>query len=679
MSVPAYHEYKFTKSAFATSVDCPMKAFYSHPKNRKLYACHTTFPEGLADVGNQFGELARIYEGVPKENVIDSSCRPDENSVSIAQCRAMVQTHHLMQQENADIAEAAFGDDKLLVLADIIHKHGNDIDLIEVKSVGIGSNDAPYKINEKTGNLSSDYEAKILDVTYQKYVIEKCLREIWEMPNLKVHAKLMLINMDVVCDVENLSTLLPIKVKNGKRYVEAAPDIFEKLKGKQRIDRIVDVDSVADSIIADKIPNIAEYFGGCFTKFVDGVSDMYVNMNPNFDRALFNFRCFICEYHKESGDEKLKDGRAECFEKMAGVNFPAEGMALSELKGKSRVLKKAGLDNWLAAGKFQITDADEYQFLPRENALPELIEQKDELSSDDLNYLHIHAAKTGVAKETFLKDAAVKEMAKWTYPLHFIDFETYQGAVPLFTGSHPNEMVLYQFSHHIGHEDGHYEHAGEFICLEPGKFPNFDCVRELKRQLEKDNGTIFRYAEHENTYLNAVRLQLLDSNEKDKDELVAFIESITHPTGNNPKPFAAGARDMVDLKKVTEALYYHPMMGGSNSIKLVLPAILHSDPYFREKYGENLDPYHALPNFKKLECELSKDFKKDFDDSDIYDPEKQIRAGGISKLDYIWLVAGRFNELHAETIRRAALTYCKLDTEAMVRIWEFFMVRCGNI
>ncbi|MCR4789889.1 MAG: DUF2779 domain-containing protein [Treponemataceae bacterium] len=57
-------------------------------------------------------------------------------------------------------------------------------------------------------------------------------------------------------------------------------------------------------------------------------------------------------------------------------------------------------------------------------------------------------------------------MKKWTYPLHFIDFETYLGAVPLFKGNRPNEEIAYQFSHHIGYEDGTWKYAGDFIKLD---------------------------------------------------------------------------------------------------------------------------------------------------------------------------------------------------------------------
>ena len=40
------------------------------------------------------------------------------------------------------------------------------------------------------------------------------------------------------------------------------------------------------------------------------------------------------------------------------------------------------------------------------------------------------------------------EMAKWTYPLHFIDFETSMVAIPFNKGRRPYEGIAFQFSHH---------------------------------------------------------------------------------------------------------------------------------------------------------------------------------------------------------------------------------------
>lgn len=45
---------------------------------------------------------------------------------------------------------------------------------------------------------------------------------------------------------------------------------------------------------------------------------------------------------------------------------------------------------------------------------------------------------------------------------------------------------------------------------------------------------------------------------------------------------------MIDLCKVVKIFYYDPQMGGSNSIKAVLPAVLNSSKYLQQKYSNPL-------------------------------------------------------------------------------------------
>ena len=63
---------------------------------------------------------------------------------------------------------------------------------------------------------------------------------------------------------------------------------------------------------------------------------------------------------------------------------------------------------------------------------------------------------------------------EWKYPLHFIDFETSQAALPYTKGRKPYEQVAFQFSHHIVHEDGRIAHQSEYIHHKAGVFPNFE-------------------------------------------------------------------------------------------------------------------------------------------------------------------------------------------------------------
>ena len=178
------------------------------------------------------------------------------------------------------------------------------------------------------------------------------------------------------------------------------------------------------------------------------------------------------------------------------------------------------------------------------------------------------------------------EMDKWVFPLHFIDFETSSVAIPFNKGRRPYEGVAFQFSHHIVSKGGSIEHVGEYLNTERGVFPNYDFVRQLKSQLENDKGTIFRYAPHENTYLNLIYRQLLadDSKISDKDELCEFIKSITKSVGSSIEKWE-GPRSMVDMWSLVKRYYYSPQTKGSNSIKAVLPAILNSSEYLQKKYS----------------------------------------------------------------------------------------------
>lgn len=166
---------------------------------------------------DQFGALACVYEGIPEENIIQ---RGGPNLIE-AQAKSIADTLDLLRKGNVDIGEAAFATDKFLVYVDILHKRGDELKIIEVKSKYISANESPYKFDEK-GNISSKYLEKILDVTFQKYVILQFIKTHSEFSNLKVHAKLMMVNSEAVCDVDSLSSLLQIKF-NDKGHRQQQP------------------------------------------------------------------------------------------------------------------------------------------------------------------------------------------------------------------------------------------------------------------------------------------------------------------------------------------------------------------------------------------------------------------------------------------------------------------------
>ena len=172
-------------------------------------------------------------------------------------------------------------------------------------------------------------------------------------------------------------------------------------------------------------------------------------------------------------------------------------------------------------GKIKLTDVNENDISPRQD-------EKPGITSSQRQWLQVEMAQKGETKPFLDIQGMKNEMNKWTFPLHFIDFETSSVAFPFNKGRRPYEGIAFQFSHHIVREDGRVEHAGQYLNTKQGIFPNYEFVRQLKSELEKDNGTIFRYANHENTYLNKIYRQLINdpSDIPDKKALCEFIKSI---------------------------------------------------------------------------------------------------------------------------------------------------------
>jgi hypothetical protein len=296
--------------------------------------------------------------------------------------------------------------------------------------------------------------------------------------------------------------------------------------------------------------------------------------------------------------------------------------------------------------------------------------------------------------DTYLNKGFLKQiMDTWVYPLHMIDFETSAVALPFYKGMRPYESVAFQYSHHIIRktDEGYtIEHAGQFINVEKGKFPNFDFLRSLKAELEQDEGSIFRYAPHENTILNHIADQLGFSDESDKVELQEFISTITHPSGYKE----GGPRDMIDLLAVVKKCFYHSSMKGSNSLKVVLPAVLNISKFIQDKYskaiyGSEIKSLNIPASDPVAWITFAEDGKTVINPYKLLPPiaqymglsEQEAEAIGMaadSKIANGGAALTAYSELQfsddvkSEALAKALLRYCELDTMAMVFIWEYF-------
>jgi hypothetical protein len=240
------------------------------------------------------------------------------------------------------------------------------------------------------------------------------------------------------------------------------------------------------------------------------------------------------------------------------------------------------------------------------------------------------------------------------YPLHFIDFETYLGALPFHANMRPYELLAFQWSCHTinypGAEPVHQEwiHTGS-------EFPNFEFARSLMKAIEH-KGTPLMWATHENTVLRTI-LDQMDVFQVQDDALKQWLLNMTYDKD------AGRTGRLIDMNKLTLDHYFHPLMQGRTSIKKVLPAVwksntsLHSVPYFKEysqvdDKGGIVDPYDTL--LPQSEADTGDDV---------------VKVGTAAMRAYYRM---RFDESlsneQKEELKNQLLAYCKLDTLSMVII-----------
>jgi hypothetical protein len=644
-----------TKSKFQIALSCETKLFYGANKKYKNKNIDDTFMAALAEGGYQVGELAKCYyPGGFEINELDYNT-------------ALAKTNELLTHENVIIYEAALCYGNLFIRADILVKKANSIELIEVKAKSFKGDDSIDFLNKK-GFLNTAWSSYLYDVAFQKYVVMNAF------PNWNVKAFLMLADKKKQATVDGLNQKFFVeKDANGRLGVKIQGSVERAELGDEILVK-VSVDDILVKIyqgIESKEPPEKS-----FNDRVHFLENQYIE-NKKIVTPI-GVKCKACEFKCSLEEEEsgLISGFKECWKDQ--LNWPDTYFEIPHIFEIWNFRKK---DQLMEAGKHFINKLDENDIGIKES-------EKDGLTTSERQWIQIKKVKNNDNSAFIDKDGLKEEMNNWKFPLHFIDFETSALALPFYKGLQPYEGVAFQFSHHIAFEDGSYEHKGQYLNIEQGHFPNFDFVRALKSELENDEGSVFRYAAHENTYMNIIFNQLKRSDEPDKQELCDWIQTISHSGGDTADQWK-GDRDMIDLLDVVKNYYYHPLMKGSNSIKVVLPAILNDSQFLQTKYSQPIygneinslnykkwtwvqldennkvkDPYKLLPPvFEGVNNELL----------DTFITDENIADGGAAMMAYARMQFTEMTDIEKKMIAKALFKYCELDTWAMVVIWEKFI------
>jgi predicted RecB family nuclease len=213
-----------------------------------------------------------------------------------------------------------------------------------------------------------------------------------------------------------------------------------------------------------------------------------------------------------------------------------------------------------------------------------------------------------VAGEAYLSPELKGIIDTLAYPRYFLDFETIAFAIPIWPETRPYQALPFQWSCHIDDGAGAIRHE-EFLDLS-GEPPMRQAAEALIEKLGT-TGPIIVYTSYEKRVLNELGHRYPDL----LPGLSALVDRL------------------VDLHPLAKEHYYHPAMHGSWSIKAILPTI-----------GANIDYANLV----------------------------EVRDGEAAQSAYLEAIHEDTSADRREALRNALLAYCRLDTEAMVRLVEFF-------
>jgi hypothetical protein len=655
-----------TKSRFKLALECISQLYYSGKKNE--YADKNLDDEfliALAKGGYQVGELAKYYfcEDPVQEAISINTLDYDE---------ALKQTQQRLNAPGGVvISEATFKFKNLFIRVDLLVRDGNVLHVYEVKAKSFDSEEK--FLNSKGTAVLSKWVEYLYDIAFQRFVIRNALKE----KGYEIKTHLLLVNKDVSTDIEGLHQYFKVYSDGGRIKVITKKGLVRKDLGTQILVPIP-TDEICDKIENEfQVPtDLGENIS--FENFIWKAAEIYAN-----DERVFTpvgSKCKGCSFYTDANDStEIHSGFTECW-KTAMRSTEIDRALVTELwNGLSGPRSYA--TELAQAGKYFIHSIQEADIAPAGKSKSTSAGLTPHLRRME----QVNREKEQTLKSYFDAEGLKQEMKFWSFPLHMIDFETSAVAVPFFKGLRPYEGVAFQFSHHIIDKDWIVRHETQFLSFDPGRFPNYDFVRNLKNALSKDNGSIFRYHNHENTYLNMIYWQLISRSDApaDKKELMNFIEQITHEKSRNH----TGPRDMIDLYQLVLQYYYSPMAKGSNSLKQILPAIIAESEFLKDKYGKP-GLYGKEKKVRSLNFEDHVWIRSEFGNNpyktlprvfDEYDPETldllvkdmdELADGGSAMTAYNYLQYSEIPVDQRKRISDSLLRYCELDTLAMVMLVE---------
>jgi hypothetical protein len=576
----------------------------------KLYFKKHAFPS----VVEQDDYMEMLADGGFMIEKMAQLCYPEGIEANGTNEEALKETEEQLKRDSVTLFQPAVFSKGKFIRVDILRKNGVKLELIEVKSKSFDS----AKFDEYGRDATRYFEKKewseyIEDVAFQKYVLQE------RLPKAQIEAYL----------------LLPDKAK--KAAVEGMIGWFKLFKSdswRPRVDFTGDPNAVRESNFLTLV-GIDEIVDRTISLILDDIA-LYTSAVTSEKRlkAVVSIKCRDCEYNDVDA-EHPKSGFALCWGNRAESS--PHILTLGQLGNINK--SKDCINKLIAEGKSGVYDVPESLVRDKYNNRP-----------------YYQVAK----KDEFLLPEFGEVLDQIEYPLHFVDFETSMMAMPYHAGMRPYQRVLFQWSCHTIEKPGATPTHAEWINTKD-VCPNVEFGQSLNRCLG-EQGSILTWSGYENTQLRYL-LDFIDENGIDNPRLLRWLQATVSTKEHDPGR-------IVDLNKVALKCYFHPLMGARTSIKVTLPAVLSSATSERiknllraeglfqlDESGVIQDPYSLLPPFE------------------IYGQSETVHDGTGAMRAYQEMLYGDVSSDQAarREYEKALLRYCKVDTLAMVLIWEHWL------
>jgi hypothetical protein len=575
----------------------------------KLHYLKNNYPS--ANDGNEY--LEYLAEGGYAVGEMATLHYPNgkrvDNNKGIAS--AIAETKELLQNDTITLFEAAIFSDNKIAAIDILEKKNNIFNLIEVKSKGYDS---------ETESLKG-WEEHLEDIAFQKMVLSEAY------PTAIINTFLFVPDKTARTTIEGLNSLFQLKeveLHNGFKLLDIEFTGNKEDILKDKLMTLVDVSEQVNGL-ERIIQNNAKHYLKSLTE--------KKKINVTLDKY-----CFKCEYNVAK--DTASSGYQECWKKIKEVEPHVKDLYHVGTIGGN---KEPIVNTLIADRKVSMYD------IPL-----------DELKGKRGERQLIQIENTRTNKEWASSELRT-EIDSWQYPLHFIDFETCTTALPFHRNMRPYEMSAFQWSCHTIKTPGAEPIHTEWLNLD-AKFPSFKFAESLMQQLGY-SGTVLMWSPHENTTLRNIYYQMEEYGHANP-ALAKWLEYVV-------KFDSKGTGTLVDMNKMALDYYFHPVMKGRTSIKVTLPAVLAANKSKRTiKWLENFE--QELSILSKDSNGIIENPYKNLPPVDLLESAEAVNEGTGAMRAYEDMLFGlnKNNESIKQAYAQALLRYCKLDTLAMVIIWE---------